>query len=137
MRVLATCRGISRGGKGRSRPWRIASTSNRFRSSSEDPEFDAAGEALGSTFAERALTRLREWLGRSTSYSFAWRDAAFISDSIGYLTVEEMAEIGEEVAKLFSRYQDRILNKELRPVGAEPTQLVAFGHPIPPTPSGN
>jgi predicted ArsR family transcriptional regulator len=125
------------GGKGRSRPWRIASASNRFRSSSEDPEFDAAGEALGATFAERAFARLREWLGRSTTYSFAWRDAAFISDSIGYLTVEEMAEVGEEVVKLFSRYRDRVLNKELRPVGAEPTQLIAFGHPIPPTPSGN
>ena len=125
------------GGKGRSRPWRIASVSNRFRTSSEDPEFDAAGEALGLTFAERAFARLRQWLGRSSSYSFAWRDAAFVSDSIGYLTAEEMAELGEEIAVLFSRYRDRVLNKELRPVGSEPTQLVAFGHPIPPTPSGN
>ncbi len=125
------------GGKGRSRPWRIVSTSNRFRSSSEDPEFDAAGEALGSTFAERAFARLREWLGRNTSYSFAWRDAAFISDSLAYLTAEEMAEVGEEVTKIFSRFQDRVLDKSLRPAGAEPTQLIAFGHPIPPTPSGN
>jgi len=125
------------GGKGRSRPWRIASVSNRFRASSEDSEFDAAGEALESTFAERAFTRLRQWWGRRASYSFAWRDAAFVSDSIGYLTAEEMAELGDEVAALFSRYRDRVLNKELRPEGAEPVELIAFGHPIPPTPTGN
>jgi DNA-binding transcriptional ArsR family regulator len=125
------------GGKGRSRPWRIASVSNRFRASSDDPEFDAAGEALGSTFAERAFARLREWGGRRATYSFAWRDAAFVSDSLGYLTAEEMAEVGEEIAALFGRYRDRVLNKELRPAGAEPTQLIAFGNPIPPTPTGN
>jgi DNA-binding transcriptional ArsR family regulator len=125
------------GGKGRSRPWRIASVSNRFRTTSEDPEFDAAGEALESTFLERAYTRLREWWGRRATYSFAWRDAAFTSDSLGYLTAEEMAEIGEEVATLFGRYRERVLNKELRPPGSQPTQLIAFGHPIPPTPAGN
>jgi DNA-binding transcriptional ArsR family regulator len=125
------------GGKGRSRPWRIASVSNRFRTFSEDPEFDAAGEALESSFLERAYGRLREWWARRASYSFAWRDAAFTSDSLGYLTAEEMAELGEEVAALFGRYRDRILNKELRPPGSQPTQLIAFGHPIPPTPSGN
>jgi predicted ArsR family transcriptional regulator len=125
------------GGKGRSRPWRIASVSNRFRTTSEDPEFDAAGEALESTFADRAYSRLREWWARRASYSFAWRDAAFTSDSLGYLTAEEMAEVGEEIAALFGRYRDRVLNKELRPPGSQPTQLIAFGHPIPPTPSGN
>jgi DNA-binding transcriptional ArsR family regulator len=125
------------GGKGRSRPWRIASVSNRFRTTTDDPEFDAAGEALESTFAARADARLREWWARRGSYSFAWRDAAFASSSLGYLTAEEMAEIGEEVAALFGRYRERVLNKELRPPGSQPTQLVAFGHPIPPTPSGN
>ena len=38
------------GGKGRSRPWRIASVSNRFQTATEDPDIEAAGEALESTF---------------------------------------------------------------------------------------
>jgi hypothetical protein len=125
------------GGKGRSRPWRIASVSNRFLTAGDDPEFNAAGEALAAIFADRGYARLREWWGRRASYSFAWRDAAFASDSTAYLTAEEMAEVGEEIAALFGRFRDRILNKELRPPGAEPTQLIAFGHPIPPTPTGN
>jgi predicted ArsR family transcriptional regulator len=125
------------GGKGRSRPWRLVSTSNRFKTSGDDPVFGIAVEALESTFANRAYSRLREWWGRRASYSLAWRDAAFMSDSLGYLTAEEMAEVGDEISALFSRYRDRVVNKELRPDGAEPVQLAAFGYPIPPTASGN
>ena len=48
-----------------------------------------------------------------------------------------MSELGDEIAELFGRYRDRILNKELRPADAEPVKLIAFAHPIPPTPTGN
>jgi hypothetical protein len=42
------------GGKGRSRPWRIASVSNCFKTAAEDPDAEAAGEALESIFADQA-----------------------------------------------------------------------------------
>jgi DNA-binding transcriptional ArsR family regulator len=125
------------GGKGRSRPWRIASVSNRFQTTAEDPEANAAGEALESIAADQAYSRLRGWFAQRASYPYQWRDAAFTADSIGYLTAEEMSKLGDEIADLFGRYQDRILNKELRPPDAEPVKLVAFGHPIPLTPTGN
>jgi DNA-binding transcriptional ArsR family regulator len=124
-------------GKGRSRPWRIASISNRFRTATEDPEIEAAGEALESTFANRAYLQLREWWARRPSYPYAWREAAFTNDSLGYLTAEEMAEIGAEIVELFGRYRGRVLDKTLRPAEARPVKLVAFGHPLPPTPTGN
>jgi DNA-binding transcriptional ArsR family regulator len=125
------------GGKGRSRPWRIASVSNRFETTAEDPEVHAAGDALESTFADRAYSRLRTWWARRASYSRQWRDAAFTADSIGYLTAEEMATLGDEISDLLRRYRERVINKELRPAGAEPVQIVAYGFPIPPTPTGN
>jgi DNA-binding transcriptional ArsR family regulator len=125
------------GGKGRSRPWRRAAVSNRFRTNAEDTEANAAGEALEAITADQAYSRLREWFARRASYPFEWRDAAFTADSVGYLTAEEMSELGDEIAGLFSRYRDRVLNKELRPADAEPVKLTAFGYPIPPTPTGN
>jgi DNA-binding transcriptional ArsR family regulator len=125
------------GGKGRSRPWRIASVSNRFMTTAEDPEAAAAGGALESIAADRAYSRLREWWARRASYPQVWRDAAFTADSIGYLTAEEMSELGEELAELFGRYRDRVVDKRLRPAEAEPVKLVAYCHPIPPTSSGN
>jgi DNA-binding transcriptional ArsR family regulator len=125
------------GGKGRSRPWRLASVSNRFETPAEDPEAHAAGDALESTFADQAYSRLRTWFARRASYSLKWRNAAFTADSIVYLTADEMSALGDEVSELFGRYRDRVVNKELRPADAEPVKLVAFGHPIPPTPTGN
>ena len=126
------------GGKGRSRPWRIASVSNRFATAAaDDPETEAAGEALESTFADRAFARLREWWSRRGSYSYEWRNAAFTSDSLAYLTVEELSQLGDDVAELYGRYRDRVLDKSRRPAGARPVKVVAFGHPLPPTPAGN
>ena len=125
------------GGKGRSRPWRIASVSNRFQTATEDPEIEAAGEALESTFAERAYSRLREWWARRASYPLVWRDAAFSSDSLGYLTAEELREIGDEISELFMRHRARVQDPRLRPPDARPVKMVAFGHPLPPTPTGN
>ena len=125
------------GGKGRSRPWRVASDSNRFMTATGDPEIEAAGEALESVFADRAYSQLRQWWARRSSYPLAWREAAFTSDSLAYLTAEEMSEIGEEIVALFSRYRERLLDHDQRPADAQPVKVVAFGHPLPPTPTGN
>jgi DNA-binding transcriptional ArsR family regulator len=125
------------GGKGRSRPWRVTSDSNRFQTIDEDPQSASAGDALAAIFVERSFSRLREWWARRASYSKAWQDATFISAGINYLTAEEMAALGDEIAELFGRYRNRRLNKDLRPADAEPVELVAFGHPLPPTPWGN
>jgi DNA-binding transcriptional ArsR family regulator len=125
------------GGRGRSRPWRLTSVSNRFRTTGEDGEADAAADALESVAVEQTLDRLRDWRSQRRSYPREWRDAAFTANSIGYLTAKEMADLGDEIAALFGRYKDRILDKERRPADAEPVKLFASGHPIPPTPSGN
>lgn len=125
------------GGKGRSRPWRIASVSNRFQTVADDPEAEAAGDALESVFIDQSYTRLREWRARRASFPFAWRDAAFTSESVLYLTAEELAGIGEEISVLFARHRDRTLNRQLRPPEAKPVKLVSFAHPLPPTPAGN
>ena len=125
------------GGRGRSRPWRIAAVTNRFETTEEDPEANAAGEALESTFADRAYSRLRTWFAQRASYPYRWRQAAFSIDSIGYLTAEEMSTLGDEISDLFERYRDRVTDKQRRPADSEPVKLVVFGHPVPPTPSGN
>jgi len=125
------------GGKGRSRPWRLVSVSQRFKAMPEDPQADAAGDALVSTFADDAFSRLRTWVTRRASYSHQWRDAAFAANAITYLTADEMSALRDEIVELLGRYQDRIVDKQLRPKDAEPVKLVAFGHPIPPTPTGN
>jgi DNA-binding transcriptional ArsR family regulator len=123
-------------GRGRSRPWRLASEHHAFETGMADPEVAAAGEALERTFVERTYDQLREWWSRRLTYPAKWRRATFMSNSVLYLTAAELTAISDEVNTIYTRYTDRVA-KENRPAGALPVRLYAHGHPLPPTPSGN
>ena len=124
-------------GRGRRRPWRIASVTYDFDTTRTDLDHAAAGEALEASLQERTYERLREWWSRRRSYPAKWRRAAFSSDALTYLTAEEMKALGDDISDLLLRYRDRNRNKSARPEGSLPVHLVAFGHPLPPTPAGN
>lgn len=123
-------------GRGRSRPWRLTSTSRSFETGMTDPDVAAAGEALERTFLDRAYDQITEWWSRRRGYPVKWRRAAFMTDSIRYLTAEELAAMMDEILAIHDRYADRD-DKDNRPPGALPVHLHAHGHPLPPTPSGN
>jgi DNA-binding transcriptional ArsR family regulator len=123
-------------GRGRRRPWRLASQSQTFDTSIADPEVAAAGEALERTFAERTYDQLREWWSRRLTYPAKWRNTAFMFNSVTYLTAAELGEISDELHAIYTRYQNRAA-KEERPPDALPVRLYAHGHPLPPTASGN
>jgi len=123
-------------GRGRSRPWRLASEGQSFDTGVADPEVVAAGEALERTFSERTYNQLREWWSRRLTYPVKWRRASFMSNSVAYLTAEELAEVTDEVNAIYTRYTERS-DPEQRPAGALPVRLYAHGHPLQPTGSGN
>jgi len=124
------------GGKGRSRPWRIASTDTRINAVSDDPGVAAAGDALTLQVLERDRAQMREWLSTRRDYSTEWQEASFLSNTLTYLTPSELAALSDDVVELFLRHRDRI-EKRSRPEGALPVRLAAFGHPLPPTEAGN
>jgi DNA-binding transcriptional ArsR family regulator len=123
-------------GRGRSRPWRASSYSRSFETGMSDPETAAAGEALERTFLERAYGQMREWWSRRLTYPVKWRRAAFMTDSVRYLTAPELAAMMDDIVAVYDRYSDREDQKK-RPAGALPVHLYAHGHPLPPTASGN
>jgi DNA-binding transcriptional ArsR family regulator len=123
-------------GRGRSRPWRITTASQSFETGMIDPRLATAGEALERTVQERTNDQQREWWSRRLTYPLKWRRAAFITDSLRYLTAAELAAIMEDIRAIYDRYADRE-QMEKRPAGALPVRLYAHGHPLPPTPSGN
>jgi hypothetical protein len=88
-------------------------------------------------FHERLVDGLRQWMAEQHTFPAEWQEVAFGSDSISYLTPEEMAEIGEELTALLMRYRERTVDRAKRPSDAKPVHLIAFGHPLPPTPAGN
>lgn len=124
-------------GRGRRRPWRLTSHSHSFETASaDDPDAAAAGEALERTFVERAVNQLREWWSRRLISPVEWRRAAFMSNSVVYLTAAELVEVMDEVNAIYTRHRDRNA-PEQRPAGALPVHLYAHGHPLPPTRAGN
>jgi DNA-binding transcriptional ArsR family regulator len=123
-------------GRGRSRPWRVTRATRSFETAMTDADEATAGEALERTFLDRTVSQLREWWSRRLAYPVKWRRAAFITDSIRYMTAEELATVMEEILAIYDRYAERD-DQEKRPDGALPVRLHAHGHPLPPTPSGN
>lgn len=123
-------------GKGRSRPWRIVPERNRFRANTGDPGAGAAGAALVAQVLDRAVQQQREWLAARAGYPAEWQNSAFLNNSVAYMTPDELMRVCEELVEIFVRYDDRT-DKRNRPEGAQPVHLTAFGHPLPPTESGN
>lgn len=123
-------------GRGRSRPWRVTKASRSFETGMTDPDTAAAGEALERTLLARTVEQMREWWARRLTYPVKWRRAAFMTDTVRYLTAEELASIMDEIVAIYDRYADRDA-KERRPADALAIHLHALGHPIPPTPGGN
>jgi len=123
-------------GRGRRRPWRVTSGSRRFDTTMDDPESAAAGEALERTFLNRIQDQLRDWWTRRQQYSIKWRRAAYMTETIRYLTADELRTVMDETIAIFDRYKDRE-DPSQRPKGAVPVQLYSHGHPIAPTASGN
>lgn len=125
------------GGRGRSRPWRRVADSLEFVTETGDAEQTTAGDALEAVYVERNTSQLREWWSRRRSYPAKWRKAASSSDSILYLTAEELKRIGEDVRAVWEPYRARTRDRSKRPSGAQPVHLVFYSHPLPPSPTGN
>lgn len=123
------------GGSGRSRPWRLVALGTRFRGS-DDADAALAGRALEQMHIRRTVERLQEWVTTRDALPAPWNEAGFQSSNIAYLTPDEVEQVGEELTAVVLRYRERTLDKGKRPKDARPVQLVAFGHPLPPMPSG-
>jgi DNA-binding transcriptional ArsR family regulator len=121
---------------GRARPWRVRSAGHAWDGIGADAETNAAASALTSLFLERDIGRLREWLERESTADPEWRRAAFLADSLLYLTRDELAEVGRMITELVLTFADRI-DPAMRPEGSIPVQVLASGFPLPPSETGN
>jgi DNA-binding transcriptional ArsR family regulator len=125
------------GGAGRQRPWRRVPAQSLMLDDSEEATAAVAAQTLSRHFAARAFERREEWEATRASYGPEWRDASFVFDSLLYLTADELDAVGREFLAIVERYTERGSDRAKRPAGASPVAIVAHGHPLPPSPSGN
>ena len=119
------------GGKGRARPWRVASEAVQLTSAPGDPESELAAEALGRMIHERQASRFRNWRDTRHSYPDEWVKAATNSQHLLYMTAAELRQLNDDVAELIdSRFGHRYFRPEDRPPGALPVEIHFTNYPV-------
>jgi DNA-binding transcriptional ArsR family regulator len=120
------------GGRGRSRPWKVATGSLQVEAagSPDDPERAAAEEALASAWLAQVEQRRREFWSTRQAFPEDWQKASFFTSSLTYLSVEEMKEVERAVEDLLKPYRGRARDKSARPKGSQPVQFLAYAHPL-------
>jgi hypothetical protein len=107
------------GGRGRTRPWRLAGA----------PPSSAEGEDLRSPSRGLEDESYRRWLAIRDRAPERWRrDEAF--SQVLYLTPRELTEMGAAIRELIARYRPREDQPVRRPPGAAPVAVVARLFPL-------
>lgn len=125
------------GGTGRQRPWCRVGGLLDFELDNEETDATLAAHELARRFEDRSRQRQEAWEATRSSFPAAWRKASFTMNTLSYLTVEELSALNAEINTIVDRYRDRVTDRAKRPPDAYPISLVASGHPLPRSPSGN
>jgi DNA-binding transcriptional ArsR family regulator len=116
------------GGTGRQRPWQLVIQNNSFVEAGHDPDVDEATRAAVDLWLRREFDALREWQDREATEP-DWARAAYLGLSLGWFTLDELREVGEQIRALVAPYAVRIGDLASRPPGARPVRMVHWGIP--------
>ena len=120
------------GGRGRERPWKASAQSLRIRLRSSDLDTEQARVAAGAleqVWFDRWFGRIRE-VFVNRRWSSEWEDAAGSSQTLTFLTPEEVRAMRDEIGAIVSRHLDeRRVDPAQRPAGALPVEIVTFAYP--------
>ena len=124
-------------GRGRRRPWRMAQIGTTYVDTAQDPDLSVAGEAFRQMVDERWWARWRRWRQTAHTFPAPWRDAGGSSETVWWVTPEELRSMEDEVLALTMRWRERLQEPAARPAGSQPVEFVALVFPFrPPTSDG-
>lgn len=124
-------------GDNRERPWRVTHTSNSFEPD-QSAEAQEAAEALERFVIERAATHLADWQQRRGEEDPGWTEHTGISQSLVYLTLDEMAALHRAWDELITPLVRRrpLGTPATRPADAIPIDVTLIAVPLHPTATG-
>lgn len=124
-------------GDNRERPWRVTHTSTSFEPEQTDDAREAA-QALERFVIERAGAQFADWQQRRDEAGPGWAEHTGISQSLVYLTLDEMAALHRAWTELINPLVERrpLGDPAVRPAGAVPIDVTLIVTPVPPTASG-
>lgn len=115
------------GGTGRQRPWQMRKIGLSWGAGDAGPEERRAGDVLSRVMLQRWADRFLDSTERAEG---EWREAASVSQTMGYLTADELEEVNRRVSEIMRGFEDRIEDVDRRPEGSRLVELVAFASPI-------
>jgi DNA-binding transcriptional ArsR family regulator len=115
------------GGTGRQRPWQMRKIGLSWGAGDAGPEERRAGDALSRVMLQRWVDRFLDATERAEG---EWREAATVTQTMGYLTAAELEKVNEVVQQTIRGFEDRIEDADRRPEGSRLVELVAFAAPI-------
>jgi hypothetical protein len=119
------------GGIGRQRPWQVSRIGLAWDDEDATPTQLRAGRALEDMLLQRQLARFQQALTLLRDEpDTRWIDTAYTLQSAGWLTAQELDEIGEQIKTLLERYADRVTDPSKRPAGSRLCEMVAWGAPL-------
>jgi len=120
------------GGTGRQRPWRTVNLGNRWQTGPEvSPAVRTAGASLANQVRRRDSALLDEHLARESELPQEWVEASIHSNFGGWLTVEELAGLGEALTDLWRPYLERLRDPGSRPADSRLVHMFAHAFPRP------
>jgi DNA-binding transcriptional ArsR family regulator len=114
---------------GRKRPWQAVDQGMVWGDADESPELARAGDALNQIMIERAMARYGAAQARRRDESPAWQEATTVTQSMLWLTAEELDGINMGVRELMMSKIDRFEHPDRRPDGARLCAFLAWGAP--------
>ena len=120
------------GGRGRERPWRASTKSQRIRLHASDLDSEQARVAAGAleqVWHDRLLARIRDVFA-NRRWSPEWEAAAGSSLTMTFLTPAELQTVRDEIGEIVLRHWDeRRVDPAQRPAGALPVEIASFAYP--------
>ncbi len=117
-------------GPGRQRPWKIVQLAMRFDDMHEDPETSIAAKSLERMVFQRAMNRREEFYHSRPNYPREWQEATQDIETILMVTPEELREVLTDVASIFERFHERIIDPASRPANTLPVEILTFTFPL-------
>jgi DNA-binding transcriptional ArsR family regulator len=122
------------GGTGRQRPWRAMQRSLEWDGDDPAPELAHAGQALTRLLLDREVDRLLQSQATGHHETPVWQQASAVSQSMLWLTADELREINAAIRDAQHSKRDRFDHPEGRPEGARLCAFVSWGIPAAPPP---
>jgi predicted ArsR family transcriptional regulator len=116
-------------GPGRQRHWKMAHVGMRFSDTGDDPEANIAAKSLSRLVTDRAIARMQNYEDTKASYSKDWQHAAETTESVLFVTSQELQELNADIRALLEQHRERLTNIDARPDDSLLVEVLLFTYP--------